>query len=159
MMVVFRFIHFYLRIQRQVKRIVTRGPLSAEEVKSIFDVQEGGTVQQTRYRPANFAGGGELPRIFNMNGSTDAMGSFFRKYDMDGIASCVESLAAGNLQKAADDIRSLDGDTQAQIRRFAIALCMEDGLLVTEATIATLRANAKERAEAAKKRRMNYHSQ
>ena len=132
--------------------------MSAEEVKSIFDIQEGGTVQGTRYRPANFAGGGELPRIFNMNASPNDMGKFFRKHDMLGISMVIEALATDQLQQAAEQLKTLNADTQAQVRRFAIALCKEGEALVTEDTIATLRANAKEKAQAAKKRRLNYHS-
>lgn len=135
----------------------TKGPMTAEEVKSVFDITEGGTVQGTRYRPANFPGGGELPRIFNMNASPSDMGKFFRKHDMHGIAMVLDAVAENNLQKAADQLKVLDADTGAQVRRFAIALDMDTQALVTEDTIATLRANAKERAQAAKKRRMEYH--
>ena len=124
----------------------------------MFDIQEGGTVQGTRYRPANFAGGGELPRIFNMNASPNDMGKFFRKHDMHGIAMILEALADDQLQQAAEKLKTFDADTAAQVRRFAIALCKEGETLVTEGTIATLRANGKERAQAAKKRRLNYHS-
>ena len=136
----------------------TKGPMSAEEVKSVFDIQEGGTIQGTRYRPANFAGGGELPRIFNMNASPADMGKFFRKHDMHGIAMVLEAIAGDKLQKAAEQLQTLDAVTQAQVRRFAIALCMKEESLVTEDTIATLRANTKERALAAKRRRENYYS-
>ena len=135
----------------------TKGAMSAEEVKSVFDIQDGGTVQGTRYRPANFPGSGELPRIFNMNASAADMGTFFRKHDMFGIALVLEELAKDNLQGAATLLRDLDADAQAQVRRFAVACCVQGESLVTEDTIATLRADAKARAAAAKKRREQYH--
>lgn len=135
----------------------TKGPMTAEEVKSVFDIQEGGTVQGTRYRPANFPGSGDLPRIFNMNAKPANMGTFFRKHEMYGIATMIEALAEADLQKAEQQLKNLDADTQAQVRRFAVALHMGEESLVTEDTVATLKSNAKKLAEGAKKRRMDYH--
>ena len=125
-------------------------------MKGLFDVVEGGTVQGTRYRPANFPSGGALPRIFNMNGTAADMGRFFSKYEMHGVASIVSALAVDELDKAVEYLRSCDMDSQAQVRRITLALCTQKDALVTEDTIAHLRTNTAERTDAGKRRRQAY---
>ena len=134
----------------------SKGKLTAEGVKAIFDICEGGTIQETRYQPATFPGNGELCRIISVNGAGVAMGAFFRKYSMDGLADVVEALAQPDgVGAAGEKVKVLDADGQAQIRRFAICICKER--LVNTEMVQALRADARAKALAGKRRREDYH--
>ena len=132
-----------------------KGPLSTEEIKGLCDVVEGGTIQQTGYRPATFPPG--LCRVFALNGSGRDIGAWFEKGGMYGIAMVAASLEKNDLQGAIDLVKTLDADQQALMRR--IVLCMPKEMLVTEQTVAHLRSDARAKAAAGRARRQARYSQ
>ena len=58
-------------------KISRGGFLDAESLKSLFDIIEGGAIQDTRYRPALFPPG--LPRIIAVNESEETVGNLFQQ--------------------------------------------------------------------------------
>lgn len=132
-----------------------KGYLTAEEIKSLFDVVEGGSIQQTGYRPAMFPPG--LCRIFALNGSGKDVGKWFESWSMSGIATVVQFIDLGDLEKAAQYAQAMDSDQQAQLRRFA--LCTPTEMLVTDQTVAQLRDDARAKAAAGLARRRARYSQ
>ena len=132
-----------------------KGALSAEEIKSLFDVVEGGSVQQTGYRPAMFPPG--LCRLFALNGSGADIGLWFEKGGMYGIATTARHLEKNDLEAAAEMVKTLDTDQQAQMRRFA--LCMPTQSLITGATVVQLREDARAKAASGLARRHARYSQ
>jgi len=129
----------------------TKGILSNEEVKGLFDVVEGGSIQGTRYRPANLPEG--LCRVAACNGDSGGYGAWFAKYGQRGLSIVIGNLALGDagLETAATELMRLSSDEQAAARRFAVAIC--EGTLVTADTVVALRAAAKAKAVAGLARR------
>ena len=73
-------------------RTARKGDLDAEDLKSLLDVVEGGSIPDTRYRPAIFPEG--LCRILALNDSNVESGAWFSRYGKHGIASLIAALAA-----------------------------------------------------------------
>lgn len=99
--------------------------MTAEEVKGLFDIQGGGCMQGTRYRPAKFEGGVDLP----MNGSPAALGQWVEKQNLHGLGRMVEETGSDKLKNSAQQLRKLDEDTQAHVRQFAVGPCGSDNLV------------------------------
>ena len=153
-------------------RTARKGDLDGEDLKSLLDVVEGGTIADTRYRPAIFPEG--LCRIMAMNASAQDSGSWFRKYNQHGIASVCEELSKiadlpGTANKAKGlygndpavkqwmaarkTLMELSADEQAACRRVCIGFVDRTQVLISEDTIRSLRATASAKAAAGLARR------
>ena len=153
-------------------RTARKGDLDGEDLKSLLDVVEGGTIADTRYRPAIFPEG--LCRIMAMNASAQDSGSWFQKYNQHGIASVCEELSKiADLPETAEKAKGLYGDDpdvkqwmvarttlmglsadeQAACRRVCIGFVDRTQVLISEDTIRSLRAAASAKAAAGLARR------
>jgi hypothetical protein len=96
------------------------GALTSEELKSLLDVIEGGSIPSTRYRACQLEGG--LPRMIavNTNGQGDEQnyGSWFQKFGQYGLAALVDNL--NDLPAATQLIRTMPDDEVASARRVAL---------------------------------------
>jgi hypothetical protein len=135
--------------------------LTSETVKSLFDVVEGGALQECRWRSCTLGAG--LPRIFALNGEPASYGSYFSKYEQPGLALAVTQLdeaTKGVLERARllaelnGAVKRLSADDQAALRRVGVAICRES-LITDEAAVAAA-ADVSERAAAAAARRAAY---
>jgi hypothetical protein len=104
----------------------------------LFDVEEGGALQDTRYRPAQFGPG--LGRLFAWNGTGEQMGAFMRDIGQQGIASVVEALLENGADSAAVMAQRCNADEQAILRRISWCLCRAGDVLVAEELKTVLRA-------------------
>ncbi len=129
--------------------------LGPEALKSLFDVVEGGSIQDTRYRPAMFPPG--LPRIIAVNESEDSVGEWFERQQQYGIGMALRRLSdhtqVDPVEWAAVGMASLGADQQAATRRVAFAFCPDGEFLIREELRAALMQNTKATAEAARARR------
>jgi hypothetical protein len=138
--------------------------LTAETVKSLFDISEGGVLQECRWRACTLAPG--FPRLFALNGEPASYGGYFAKYDQAGLALAVTQLEQatdprkGVLERAhlmsqlCRDVANLGADDQAALRRVGIAMCRES--LIAADTAGVMRDDTAERAREAKALREAY---
>ena len=159
-------------------RTARKGDLDAEDLKSLLDVVEGGSIPDTRYRPAIFPEG--LCRILALNDSNDESGAWFGRYNQHGIASLIKALSAipdikatfaksktlygsdpdvAKLLAAQKAMCSLSADEQAACRRVCVGFVDAKEYLLTDDRVQTLRAGAKAKAAEAKARRAAASSQ
>ena len=110
--------------------------LDAEELKSVLDIVEGGTIPSTRYRSAVIEAG--LPRVFAVN-TGDSAGSYFSKHEQYGIAMLIETLP--DVAKATEALRGMSDDDIASVRRVAICLPDPGKSLITESLLTRLEAD------------------
>ncbi len=137
-------------------KIARGGALGSEALKSILDVVEGGSVQDTRYRPAVFPP--SLPRIIAVNENEDTAGEWFTHNGQVGIGMLMQELTDktkdGNpLTRAATVLKTLSADDQAAVRRVSIAMCVGDESLIREETRTRLMEDTMARAAVALARR------
>jgi hypothetical protein len=138
--------------------------LSAETIKSLLDVSEGGCLQECRWRSAHLPAG--MPRLLALNGEPASYGSWFSKHDQAGLAVSVGQLeeatrpglpmleGVAKMAALRKEVRRLSADDQAALRRVAVAFCRES--LVVADTAVTMRAETAERAAAARARRREF---
>ena len=132
-------------------KVARGGSLSSESLKSLLDVVEGGSLPDTRYRPAQFPPG--LVRMLAYNGNARGYGDFFINNGQAGLGYAIGELALRGEEAAARMLRGMSSDDQASARRASIAICVGEEDLITEETKAALMSATTERAEAAKARR------
>jgi hypothetical protein len=120
------------------------------------DVEEGGALQDTRYRPAQFGPG--LARLFAWNGSGRELGDFLRGVNQPTVASCIEYLMAGEKERARAVAAAASADDQAILRRISWCLCDRGEVLVKEELKAALMEETAQRAAAALARRRAFWS-
>jgi hypothetical protein len=65
--------------------------LGVEDLKSIWDVMEGGVIKDTRYKPANIPAG--VPRIMGLQGGPGEFGIWFRDHDQANLGRFMDALA------------------------------------------------------------------
>jgi hypothetical protein len=135
-------------------RVARGAPLSAESFKSLFDVEEGGALQDTRYRPAQFGPG--LARLMAWNGTGEQMGLFMRDIGQGGIANVVEALLDRGPEPAAVMAARASADEQAILRRISWCLCRVGDVLVAEELKTVLRAENEVVAATARERRKAF---
>lgn len=128
-----------------------------EAMKSLLDVPEGGTIKDTRWRPASIRR--DLPRLIALNGSPGRYGTWFLKNDQYGISIMVDALAnvsagRGTLAEAAKKMKELDADEQAAARRALIGVATES--LITGETVRALQADTQSKASAGVAARKAY---
>jgi hypothetical protein len=135
--------------------------LSSETVKSLFDVPEGGVLQECRWRACTLPP--QMPRMFALNGEPASYGSYFDKYEQHGLAMTVGQLdtatspGVGVLERARllaelqGKIKKLCADDQAKLRRVAVAICREN-LVAAEVVEAMQRDNQEKAAKGAARR-------
>jgi hypothetical protein len=134
---------------------VARGAtISVESFKSLVDVEEGGALQDTRYRPAQFGPG--VGRLFAWNGSGEAMGAFLRGVNQVVAASAIECIAQGDLARAKSLAAAACADDQAVLRRITWCLCDRGEVLVREELKAALVKETEKRAQQALERRRAF---
>lgn len=134
---------------------IARGSnLGSEALKSLLDVAEGGSIQDTRYRPACFPPG--LVRIMAFNGDESGYGDWFAKYGQDGIASAIRAVTSGGVQAAANKMETLSSDEQAAVRRVSIAICRGEGDLIKQETKDALMTQTRSKASDARARRQAF---
>jgi hypothetical protein len=138
--------------------------LTSETVKSLFDVPEGGVLQECRWRSCTLAPG--LPRLFALNGEPASYGSYFDKFEQHGLALAVTKLEGATdpginvlersrlMSELCKEVKRLSADDQAALRRVGVAICRES--LVTAETADAMAADTAARAAAAKARREAY---
>ncbi len=152
-------------------RTARKGDLDGEDLKNLLDVVEGGSIPETRYRPAVFPEG--LCRIVALNGDSGEFGRWFRNYGQNGIGDLCEMLAdirdlkgtaakLRNLQmedpevlkwlEAKRFLSRLSADEQAAARRVCVGF-VGDSPLVTEHAVHRLRAKARAKAAEGRARR------
>jgi len=145
-------------------RTARKGDLDGEDLKSLLDVVEGGSIPETRYRPAVFPEG--LCRILALNGDSGEFGRWFRNYGQSGIGDLIDKLAqikdlkgtaakVRNLQMEDPEVQRwmeakrylshLSADEQAACRRVCVGFVGEHSL-VTETAVQRLRAKARAKA-------------
>jgi hypothetical protein len=148
-----------------------KGALDSEDLKSLLDVPEGGSIPETRYRPAVFPEG--LCRIIALNGGAEEYGEWFRRYGHGAVGAIVSTLGkiqdlhtvSGKLRNLRFDdpdvklyreakahMAGMDPSEQAATRRAAVCFCGETAL-ITEETVQNLRAAARAKAAAGRARR------
>ncbi len=118
--------------------------LSNESVKSLFDVEEGGSILDTRYYAANFPQ--KLPRFFALNGCLSHWGRWFQDYGQYDLALVADALGAlttaeleeGSLRTAEAAMRKGSADVRAQARRACFAFPDPKRSLITEQTVGQL---------------------
>ena len=128
---------FTLKTGRNIK-------IDDEELKSLLDVVEGGTIQSTRYRAAIIDPG--LPRVIAVNtggdisgnGTNEDYGAWFSSHCQFGMAELLNNL--DNLEQAARTIASMTDDEVASVRRVAIMLVDPGNSLITPTLLMQLRA-------------------
>jgi hypothetical protein len=107
------------------------GNLSGEELKSLLDVIEGGSIPSTRYRACQLDGG--LPRMIAVNtngqGASPNYGSWFQKFGQYGLAALVDNL--NDLPAATRLIRNMPDDEVASARRVGL-WSLEANALITD---------------------------
>jgi hypothetical protein len=131
---------------------VARGaPLSSESFKSLFDVEEGGALQDTRYRPCQFAPGQH--RLLAFNGDGSRIGHFLREVHQHEVADVIEALMNDGPTVAKTRARTTSADAQAVLRRVSWMLVRPGMSLVNEELRQTLQADTASRAAAALARR------
>jgi hypothetical protein len=149
-----------------------KGDLDGEDLKSLLDVVEGGTIAETRYRPAIFPEG--LCRILALNGDARDFGKWFRNYGQDGIGAFIEQLAdIKDLSTTAQKVKTLrmedtevqkwmrakayftrlNADEQAACRRVCVGFVQPDQCLISDNTVQSLRASANAKAAQGRARR------
>ena len=139
-------------------KISCGGFLDAESLKSLFDIIEGGAIQDTRYRPALFPPG--LPRIIAVNESEETVGNWFSNNDQIGIGMALRRLGdsthADPVGWASQGLMSLNADQQAAARRMSFAFCPDGQFLIREETRAALMQDTMATAAAAQSRRARH---
>jgi hypothetical protein len=132
----------------------------------LFDIAEGGVLQECRWRACTLAPG--FPRLFALNGEPSSYGSYFSKYDQPGLALAVTQLEQATdprksvierlhlMTQLCKDIGRLGADDQAALRRVGIAMCRES--LIAADTACAMRDDTAERARAAKALREAYRA-
>jgi hypothetical protein len=132
--------------------------LTAETVKSLFDISEGGVLQECRWRACTLAP--SFPRLFALNGEPASYGSYFAKYEQPGLALAVTQLEEATdprrnvldrlrlMQQLCKDVSGLGADDQAALRRVGIAVCRES--MITTDTATSMQQETAERARAAR---------
>ena len=147
---------FTLKTGRNVK-------LDDEELKSLLDVVEGGTIQSTRYRAAVIDPG--LPRVIAVNTGGDSgsststeenFGAWFAVHGQHGIAELLNHL--GDLKKATKLIDRMSDDEVAFVRRVAIMLVDPTMSLITPALLGQLKAGTASSSADRKDRRTAFWS-
>jgi hypothetical protein len=138
-------------------RVARGAPLSPESFKSLFDVNEGGALQDTRYRPAQFPE--NQPRLFAFNGSGEVLGAFLRGVGQFGIADVAEELLCRGTDAAAAKAQACTADEKAILRRMTWCLCREGDVLVKQELKERLAIDTAARAAAAKERRRRFWQQ
>lgn len=101
--------------------------LKEEDFKSLWDVEEGGTIKDTRYKPANLPSG--VPRIMGLNGSPGDLGRWFREHEQYNMGAWLDALPAKSGEttsayKARLTVlaNSFSADEQAMCRRVSIGI-------------------------------------
>jgi hypothetical protein len=138
-------------------RVARGAPLSHESFKSLFDVDEGGALQDTRYRPAQFPP--NLTRLFAFNGSGEVLGAFLRGVGQFAIADVAEALLVTGAEAAAVCAARCSADEKAILRRMTWCLCAPGEVLVHEQLRERLAADTAARAAAARARRSAFWAQ
>jgi len=140
-------------------KIARGGNMGSEALKSLLDVTEGGSIQDTRYRPASFPPG--LVRILAFNGDAKGYGDFFTKYEQYGIAAAIQALSEEDgEEKATKVMLNLSSDDQAAARRVSIALCIgEEDLIKAETKLALMAATTSKAKEAHARREAYWAAQ
>jgi hypothetical protein len=132
-------------------RVARGSPLSSESFKSLFDVEEGGALQDTRYRPCQFAPGQH--RLLAFNGDGSRIGEFLREVRQHEVADVIEALMGEGMTAATAKARRTSADTQAILRRISWMLLRPGQVLVNEELRETLQQQTTMRAAAALARR------
>ena len=134
------------------------GSLGGEAAKSLFDVIEGGSIQDTRYRPALFPP--SLPRVIAVNDNEQSAGNWFMQNELYGIGMALQRLADRSVPDpvafAATGMKEMNADQQATARRVSFALCPDGQFLIRDETRARLMDDTTARAAAALARRRRF---
>jgi hypothetical protein len=127
-----------------IKFEASRGRLlGVEDFKAIFDVQEGGTIKDTRYKPAVLPSG--VPRVLGLQGSARDNGLWFREHNQPELGSFLNALAPLEGQRetvqafkarVAALAKSFGPHEQAILRRVSVGLPGQS--LVTDAFVKRL---------------------
>ena len=138
----------------------SRGKLLKEEdFKSLYDVEEGGSIKDTRYKPERLPAG--VPTIMGLNGSPGSFGKWFREHEQYNMSMWLDALQAlpGETRRAYKDrltnlVSGFSADEQAMCRRVAIAI--PSSPLVTEGFVARLEQDSRTAAAVHRQRRQAY---
>jgi hypothetical protein len=132
-------------------RVARGAPLSSESFKSLFDVEEGGALQDTRYRPCQFTPGQH--RLLAFNGDGSRIGNFMKEVRQYEVGDVIEALMNEGMSAARARARTTSADTQAVLRRVSWMLVRPGLTLVNEDLRQTLQVETASRAAAALARR------
>jgi hypothetical protein len=139
-------------------RVARGAPMSAESCKSLCDVEEGGALQDARYRPAQFGLGQHRMMAFNGDGAR--IGTFLREVRQYEVADVIEALMTEGPSVAKTRALGTSADTQAILRRIAWLLVRPGQILVKEELKTTLQVQAATKAaEALARRRAHWRAQ
>jgi hypothetical protein len=114
-------------------------------------VEEGGALQDTRYRPCQFTPGQH--RLLAFNGDGSRIGAFMKEVRQYEVGDVIESLMNEGMSQARARARSTSADTQAVLRRVSWMLVRPGLTLINEDLRQTLQVETASRAAAALARR------
>jgi hypothetical protein len=132
--------------------------LGAEEFKALFDVQEGGTIKDTRYKPAVLPSG--VPRVLGLQGSASDAGRWFRDHSQPELGAFLEAIAPQEgRRETVQAFKARVGrlaatfghHEQAILRRVSVALPSQP--LETEEFVRRMEGETSSRAAAARAKR------
>jgi hypothetical protein len=135
--------------------------LGVEEFKALFDVQEGGTIKDTRYKPAVLPSG--VPRVLGLQGSATDAGRWFRDHAQPELGAFLEAVAPQEGRRETVQAfkarvgalaASFGHHEQAILRRVSVALPSQP--LVTEEFVRRMDGDNASRAAKARARRQAH---
>ncbi len=133
--------------------------LGVEDLKSIWDVMEGGVIKDTRYKPASIPAG--VPRIMGFQGGPGEFGVWFRDHSQANLGSFMDALAVWGKEKTEayklrlnNMVKTFTAHEQAILRRVSCGIPRQP--LVSQAFVNPVEVDSVAAASNQKDRRQAY---